>query len=134
MKDITGDCLPQAVNDKDDVIADVFFCQGQVETPHEVRNNLDGTLEVVRNGWEHPPRWSLLLLDMHFATGVIREDGELDENPEDRIPERFFGLNILDSLWHDDELRDIPVVITSAMERDVIERRFTTQGGLGVCG
>ena len=149
LKDITGDCLPEnkqkpksiividnreiddtvcEENDIDEVVADVIFCQGQVEESGEVRNDLDGTLEVVRNGWEQPPRWSLLLLDMHFATGVIDEGGKLVENPEDRVPERYFGLTILDSLWRDPELRDIPVVITSAMGRDVIERLFPTQG------
>lgn len=149
LKDITGDCLPQGEpelkpllviddreitdtvceeNDKDEVVADVTFCRGQVEVSGEVRNDLDGTLEMVRNGWEQPPRWSLLLLDMHFATGTIGEDGEPFGKDEDWDPERYFGLTILDSLWRDPELRDIPVVITSAMEREVIERRFTTQG------
>ena len=149
LKDITGDCLPQAEpelkpllviddreitdtvceeNDKDEVVADVTFCRGQVEVSGEVRNDLDGTLEVVRSGWEQPPRWGLLLLDMHFATGAIGADGEPTGRDEDWDPERYFGLTILDSLWRDPDLRDIPVVITSAMERDVIERRFTTQG------
>ena len=149
LQDITDDCLPQAEpelkpllvvddreithtvcqeNNKDVVVADVIFCRGQVEGSGEVRNDLDGTLEVVRNGWEQPPRWSLLLLDMHFATGIIGADGEPVGKAEDWDPEKYFGLTILDSLWCDPELREIPVVITSAMERDVIERRFTTQG------
>ena len=152
LKDITDDCLPQAEpelkqllviddreitdtvfeeNDKDEVVADVTFCQGQVEVSGEVRNDLDGTLKVVRNGWEQSqqsPRWSLLLLDMHFATGTIGENGEPIGKNEDWVPEKYFGLTILDSLWRDPELQDIPVVITSATERDVIERRFTTQG------
>ena len=149
LKDITDDCLPQAEpelkpllvvddreitdtvfkgNDKDEVVADVIFCRGQVEVSGEVRNDLDGTLKVVRDGWEQSPRWSLLLLDMHFATGPIGADGEPIGKAEDWDPEKYFGLTILDSLWHDDELRDIPVVITSAMERDVIERLFPTQG------
>lgn len=149
LKDITGDCLPQAEpelkpllviddreitdpvceeNDKDEVVADGTFCRGQVEGSGEVRNDLDGTLEVVRNGWEQPPRWSLLLLDMHFATGVIDEDGNPIGNPEDRDPAKYFGLTVLNSLWRDSELRDIPVVITSDMDRDVIERLFPTQG------
>ncbi|MCY3740526.1 MAG: sigma 54-interacting transcriptional regulator [Candidatus Poribacteria bacterium] len=149
LQDVTGDCLPRneqepkpllviddreiddidpTENDKDEGVADVTFCRGQVEMSGEVRNDLDGTLEMVRNGWEHPPRWSLLLLDMHFATGAIGADGEPIGKDEDWEPERYFGLTILDSLCRDSELRDIPVVITSAMERDVIERRFTTQG------
>ncbi|MCY3740524.1 MAG: sigma 54-interacting transcriptional regulator [Candidatus Poribacteria bacterium] len=149
LQDITGDCLPRneqepkpllvvddreiddidpTENNKDEVVADVTFCRGQVEMSGEVRNDLDGTLEMARNGWEHPPHWSLLLLDMHFATGAIGVDGEPVGTDEDWEPERYFGLTILDSLCRDSELRDIPVVITSAMERDVIERRFTTQG------
>ena len=126
LKDITGDCLPQ--NDKDEVVADVIFCQGQVKESGEVKNDLAITLEAVRNGWEQPPRWSLLLLDMHFAAGVIGANGELVPNPEEAEPERYFGLTILDSLWHDPELKNIPIVITSGMERDEIEHRFTTQG------
>ena len=152
LKDITGDCLPRLApepgsnpllviddtettdtarveSDADDeVIADVIFCRGQVEESGDVRNDLDGTLEVARNGWSHPPRWGLLLLDMHFATGPIGPDGEPTGKDEDRDPEKYFGLTILDSLWRDPELRDIPVVITSATERGVIERRFTAQG------
>ena len=151
LQDITGDCLSQEElepkskpllvfddreinepvdkeNPDDEVIADVIFSQGQVETSDDVINDLGGTLEIVRSRWEHPRRLGLLLLDMHFATGTIGADGELLENPEDSVPEKYFGLTILDSLWRDSELRDIPVVITSGMERNVIERRFATQG------
>lgn len=151
LQDITGDCLSQeepepklkpllVIDDReingpvdkenrdDEVIANVIFCRGQVEASGNVRNDLEGTLEVVKNGWEQPPRWGLLLLDMHFATGTIGADGEPEGKAEDWVPGKYFGLTILDSLWRDPELREIPVVITSAMERDVIERRFTTQG------
>ena len=151
LQDITGDCLSQeeqepelkpsrVVDDReidgqvdkenpdDEVIADVIFCRGQVESEGEVINDLDGTLEVVREGWEQPPRWSLLLLDMHFKTGPINADGDPVGNAEDWDPENYFGLTILESLWDDSDLRDIPVVITSGMDRDEIERRFATQG------
>ena len=152
LQDITGDCLPQAelepgappllvIDDRemtdtarvesdedDEVIADVIFCRGQVEVLGDVKNDLDGTLEAVRTGWNHPPRWALLLLDMHFATGPIGADGEPTGRDEDWHPESYFGLTILDRLWHTPNLRDIPVVITSVMERNAIERRFTTQG------
>ena len=150
LNDVTGDCLPKAASEPksllviddrnitdvvrpdsdegDEVIADVTFYQGQLEERDVVKNDLDGTLEVVRSGWEHPPRWSLLLLDMHFGTGPIGTDGEPVGTDADWDPERYFGLTILDGLWRNSELQDIPIVITSAMERDVIERRFTTQG------
>ena len=152
LRDLTGDCLPPTVleprpksllviddrertdttrveRDADDeVIADVIFCRGQVEVLGAVRNDLDGTLEVVRTGWKRSPRWELLLLDMHFATGPIDAHGDPEGKDEDWDAKRFFGLTILDSLWRDPDLRDIPVVITSAMERDMMERRFTTQG------
>ena len=127
LRDITGDYHSQA-NHNDEIIADVVFCQGQAEAEGHVINDLEGTLKTVREGWEEPPRWSLLLLDMHFATGAIMANGELEENDEDYLPENYFGLTILDSLWSDPDLREIPVVITSSMDRDEIERRFTTQG------
>ena len=126
LKDITGDYFPQS--DEDEVIADAIFCRGQAEVSGEVINDLDNTLEVVRNGWIQPTRWSLLLLDMHFKTGVIGKDGEPVGNTEDWDPENYFGLTILDSLWSDPKLQDIPVVVTSAMKRNEIERRFTRQG------
>ena len=152
LRDITGDCLPReelkpssksllVIDDReiidpvrkecdedDAVLANVVFCRGQIEASGNVRNDLGGTLEIVRNSWEQLPRWSLLLLDMHFATGTIGADGEPLGKEEDWDPEKYFGLTILDSLWHDPDLQDIPVVITSATERDVIERSFTTQG------
>ena len=151
LKDITGDFLPREVlkpkaksllviddreildtvpeeNDEDEMVADVIFCRAQVEVSGNVRNDLDGTLEVVKKGWKQPPRWSLLLLDMHFTTGTIDPEGEPIGKDEDWDPEKYFGLTILDNLWRDPDLREIPVVITSAMERDVIERRFTAQG------
>ena len=152
LADITGDCTPQKApeprsdllviddlemtdttheeNDKDDIIAEVIFCRGQLEEDGKVINNPDGTLEVVRKEWEQPPRWSLLLLDMHFATGVIDENGEPVGQPEDWEPERYFGLTILDNLWDDPKLKDIPVVITSTRKRGEIERRFTKRGVL----
>ena len=126
LKDITGDCFPQS--DEGEIIADAIFCRGQVEVSDEVINDPDGTLKVVRNGWNPTLRWSLLLLDMSFKTGAIDEDGEPVGNTEDMNPKKYFGLTILDSLFRDDELREIPVVITSGMNRDVIERRFSTKG------
>ena len=151
LRDITGDCLSQEElepklkpllviddreingtvnkeNREDEIIADVIFCRGQVEVSGNVRNDLEGTLKVVKNGWKQPPRWGLLLLDMHFATGPIDVDGEPMGKDDDWDPEKYFGLTILDSLWRDPELREIPIVITSAMKRSVIERRFAAQG------
>ena len=47
---------------------------------------------------------------------------------EDSDPERYFGLTILDNLWRDPELREVPVVIMSSMNRAAIEHRFASQG------
>ena len=127
LKDITGD-YPPRTDEEDEAIAEVVFCRGQVEVDGNVRNDLDGTLEVVRNGWKQPPRWALLLLDMEFRTGPIDEHGDPMGRDEDSEPERYFGLTILDALWSDPDLRDIPIVIVSAMEREAIERRFAAQG------
>ena len=130
--------ITQEGQDENKVVADVIFCRGQVKESNKVENDLDGTLKVVRDGWEKPPRWALLLLDMHFKTGPIDEDGEPTGRAEDLNPEQYFGLTILDSLWNksqrdsrfwrDLQPRDIPVVITSVMEREEIEKRFASRG------
>lgn len=103
-------------------LAEAVFCSGQLETNDQVKNDLEGTLDVVRNGWMHYPRWSLVLLDLHFDTGHYIYD---------RDPEKYFGLTILKALNHAKELQDIPVIILSAMDRSPIETIFSEHGALG---
>lgn len=103
-------------------IADAVFCLGQVEIGGQVKNDLEGTLKFIRDGWDQYPRWALILLDLHFDTGNYTYD---------RDPEKYFGLTILKALHHSTEFRDLPVIILSAMERSPIETIFSEHGALG---
>lgn len=103
-------------------IAEAVFCRGQVETNGQVKNDLEGTLNFIRDGWQQYPRWALVLLDLHFETGNYMQD---------RDPEKYFGLTILKSLHHAKEFQDLPVIILSAMERSPIETVFSQHGALG---
>ncbi len=131
LKDITNDeegkGAPETIPNP---LAEVVFCRGQVETEGRVENDLPGTLEVVRKGWEQCPRWALVFLDLQFKTGRIGLDGEPQGRPSDSDPASYFGLTILENLWRDFSLRDIPVVILSAMNRNAIEQRFADHGVL----
>ncbi|MGD2084548.1 MAG: sigma 54-interacting transcriptional regulator [Candidatus Aminicenantes bacterium] len=102
-------------------IAEAVFCRGQVETDGQVKNDLEGTLKFIKNGWMTYPRWALVLLDLHFDTG----------NYADREPEKYFGLTILKALNHAKEFNDLPVIILSAMDRSPIETIFSEHGALG---
>ncbi|MCP5102353.1 MAG: hypothetical protein GY950_03190, partial [bacterium] len=117
-------CLRNGLKDPDSQIeienpvAEAFFCRGQVERSGVVSNDLAGTLEFIRQGWLSPPRWALILLDLHFDTG----------DPEERDPGNYFGLKVLSEMHNAQELRDIPVIILSAMDRQVIEKQFADHG------
>jgi DNA-binding NtrC family response regulator len=102
--------------------AEAVFCRGQVETNGQVKNDLEGTLNFIRKGWQQYPHWSLVLLDLHFETGNYMQD---------RDPEKYFGLTILKALHHAEEFQDLPVIILSAMERSPIETIFSQHGALG---
>lgn len=102
----------------DDPVAEAVFCTGQLKHKGKVTNDMEGTLKFVKDGWKEWPRWALLLLDLHFDTG----------EPGERDPKNYFGLKILDRLYQDKTLRDIPVVILSSMEREHIEQIFADRG------
>jgi DNA-binding NtrC family response regulator len=103
-------------------MAEAVFYRGQVETNGQVKNDLEGTLNFIREGWQQYPRWALVLLDLHFETGNYMHD---------RDPEKYFGLTILKALHHAKEFQDLPVIILSAMERSPIETIFSQHGALG---
>jgi DNA-binding NtrC family response regulator len=118
-------CLRTGLKDPDSRIdveyplAEAFFCPGQVQDKYGgVTNDLNGTLDVISRGWLHPPRWALVLLDLHFHTG----------DPAERDPQNYFGLKILREMHHRQEFRDIPVIILSSMDRQSIEKQFADHG------
>ena len=89
------------------------------------KQDIEGTLQAFRRGWEQWPRWAMILLDLHFKTGEVKPDGTPAGRAEDRNPHHYFGLTILEHLQKDASLRDIPVIILSAMERELSEKRFS---------
>ncbi len=125
LQDITGDV--ETENTKDP-IADAVFCRGQVLKSREIQNSLENVVETVRKGWDTPPRWALLLLDLQFIEGPIDESSEPEEKLENGSYASYFGMEILEYLWGDSILRDIPIVILSSMPRSHIEHRFAEHG------
>jgi DNA-binding NtrC family response regulator len=125
LQDVTGDVLADPTENP---IAEAVFCSGQVCENGTIHNALEGTLEFIRQGWTSWPRWTLLLLDMQFKTGRVNTNGKKEDRWENDHPDSYFGLEILERLWEDPELRDIPVVILSAMQRKQIEQRFARHG------
>ncbi len=123
--DSTGDAPSEAVADP---VAEVVFHRGQVVENGHVRNDVAGTLETIRSGWREWPRWALLLLDMQFKTGPVDRDGEPAGAAMNGHPAHYFGLEILEQIWRDEELRDVPVVVLSSMSRAEIESRFAAHG------
>lgn len=121
VRDVTHDVAAEHI---DDPVAEAVFYSGQSIEHGVVQNDLDSTIDCIRVGWRQWPRWALLLLDLHFKTGRMNETGEPIGRSMDREPQQFFGLHILDQLIADPELREIPVVILSSMERDNIEERL----------
>lgn len=113
---------PLSTLEVEEPIAEAVFCRGQVDTGGQVKNDPEGTLISIRAGWEQYPRWALVLLDLHFDTG---------NDTEDRDPEKYFGLTILKALHHAKDLREIPVIILSSMERTPIETIFSEYGARG---
>lgn len=122
IKDITGDIpFPELVNPP---IAETVWHQGQIEEDGVVRNNLEGTIDAIRKGWKECPRWAMVMLDLQFITGKVMADGTVEGCEEDSEPSRYFGLSILERMRSDSELRDIPIVLLSSMDRTPIEKRF----------
>lgn len=124
--DITGkphqnECPPEPGN----AIADIIFTPGQKKQNGKVENDLDGTINKIKQGWASPPRWALIILDLQFNTGTCNENGVPTPTPKDR--ENFFGLTILERIWKDEYLRDIPVIILTQFTRGQIEEKVQVE-------
>jgi len=125
LQDVTGDVRALSL---DKPVAEAVFLQGQREENGRIENDLEGTIHQVRQAWQDRPRPALLLLDLHFKTGRIDPNGRPCGTDRDRDPQQYFGLKILEQLWEDSELREIPVVLLSSMDREAIEERFAKHG------
>jgi DNA-binding NtrC family response regulator len=140
LRDITGD--ESAISSRQVIkrpIAEVVFFRGQKPVragPGDfVENDLEGTMRIVREGWDSgPKRWALILLDLCFYTG--RVDGKSQGppgmppgQPEDSAPANYFGLTILQAIHR--ELPNLPVVILSSKPRESSSRAYAEWGALG---
>lgn len=101
--------------------AKALFFPGQKITGEKVENDLPGTMEIISAAWKEPPRCAMLLLDLQFNTGPLDNQGIHSTTGADR--ENLFGLNILEAIWSDKRLRDIPVAILTHLTKEQIETK-----------
>jgi DNA-binding NtrC family response regulator len=120
-------------------LAEAVFHPGQTRLGNEIKNDIEAVLRLVGEGWDGEPehRWALVLLDLQFDHGEVK-DGPL--NPDRNWPrhaDRDFGLRILQALaerWPDSEMpgrTEIPVVALSTSPRAKLEDRLNNLGNLG---
>jgi DNA-binding NtrC family response regulator len=142
LEDVTGDQsskLPRMRVKKP--IAQVTFSRGQIPRcsviGDTVENDLEGTLEFVRQGWEvqaGTPPWSMVLLDLCFYTGLVTRESDAAASgmPEGRSgdddPSSYFGLQLLSSLTVN--FPELPIVILSSQPREEVSREFAARGAL----
>lgn len=117
-------------------VAQAVFYRGQKPVCSSVgdtiENDLEGTLKVIADGWNKPPYWSLVLLDLSFYTGKVTEasNGKNLGMPEghhgDNDPKQYFGLRILEAI--NENFPNLPVVILSSKPRGEVSKEFSMKG------
>lgn len=146
--DVTGDSVASDswVRFRGEPVAEAFFCRGQLpacaKVGDEVENDIEGTLSLIRSGWNHKPAgsppWALIVLDMCFYTGCVTEESEASRGlgpgmPEgrraDSDPRKYFGLQILKAIQEGID-EGLPVTILSSMDSDEIEREWVHGGAV----
>lgn len=143
VKDITGD--EEGHRGGQEIlqpIGEAVFTRGQkpacARVGDRVQNDLEGTIRLVRRGWEvdpgAQPLWSLVCLDLCFYTGEVTAEsdrlnrGMPEGRPEDEDPTRYFGLQLLRAIH--EQCSDLPVIILSSKPRQEVSREFSTLGAL----
>ncbi len=125
--------------DEANYLAEAVFHPGQTRVGNEIKNDIDAVLRLVSEGWDGEPnhRWALVLLDLQFDHGEVK-DGVLDPDRNwPRRADRDFGLRILHALaerWPDSEMpgrTELPVVALSTSPRANLEDRLNNLGNLG---
>jgi DNA-binding NtrC family response regulator len=139
--DVTGDETGKWTKQKIKTpTAQAVFCRGQqplrANVGDDVENDLEGTLRIIREGWEADgPRWAMVLLDLCFYTGRVTKESDRRTlgmprgRDGDDDPGQYFGLRLLDEIVH--QFPDLPVVILSSKSRDEVSLEFTSKGALG---
>jgi len=93
-----------------DFPARLQYCTGQVDVDGERHNDVGAALAAVGDS----SRWSLVLLDMHFDSGRIAEDGL----PQGALGDDRFGIQLEQALRQ--RFPDLPLVrFTSIHEREL---------------
>ena len=143
LSDITGDGEGEGRRQRVKApTAEAVFCRGQIpccaKVGDVVENDLDGTLDLVREGWDEwkpdRPRWAMVLLDLCFHTGRVTEQSHAENPgmPEGRAgedsPNNYFGLQLLKAIHS--EFPDLPVIILSGQSRQEVSLEFTQNGAL----
>ncbi len=118
LKDVTPEMQAEP---PEEPVAEVYFLRGQKIVDGKVKNDLPGTLEHIRQGCLNAPPWAMVFIDMEFKTGKVNQNGKPAGRPDDSDPSRYFGLTILKGMVKDPLLRQLPVVIMSAMAADPVE-------------
>ena len=120
-------------------VAQAVFYRGQTPLCSNVgdivENDIDGTLKFIAAGWNKPPYWSLILLDLCFYTGRVTEksnskcSGMPEGHPDDDDPKKYFGLRILSAIK--ENFPNLPVVILSSNPEEQVSLDYSRQGALG---
>ncbi|HMO52165.1 MAG TPA: sigma 54-interacting transcriptional regulator [Kiritimatiellia bacterium] len=128
-------------------IASASFCRAQLPIAAKVgdvvENSISTALEAIRNGWTKSDRkthsksfrWSMILLDLCFYTGLVTEesDSSAPGMPEGRAgdddPISYFGLALLDAISK--AFPELPVVILSSKPRSGVSMNFSRHGAVG---
>jgi CheY-like chemotaxis protein len=103
-------------------IAEILFVPGQKREGRGVRNDPAGAINAVKSGQKYPCRWAAILLDLQFNTGPADDHGIPTAAAGDE--EHLFGLQILERIWADEGLRDIPIIILTQLKRETVEERI----------
>lgn len=122
--DVTGD--DKASEEIKQPIAEAIFATGQRIQNDSIVNDADSALMSVKTGWpdQSAKYWSLVLLDIRFASGKIGKDGEPDGWPGDMD----YGLRILEAIKK--EYQNLPVVMLSARDRREIIEECRAKGAI----
>ena len=120
-------------------IANAVFFRGQHPLASDVgdfvENDLEKTIKIIANGWNKPPYWSMILLDLCFYTGIVTEssNNKIKGMPvgqsRDDDPKYYYGLKLLSEIKN--KFPGLPVVILSSKPEDEVSLDYTKLGALG---
>lgn len=121
-------------------IAKAVFLRGQAPVSaverDTVENDLTSIVNAVRAGWDEPPRWSLVLLDLCFYTGIVNGGSVSTRGPGmpvgregDASPSSYFGLTVLQHLRG--LFPELPIIMLSGQSRREVSRQYSVLGALG---